>query len=375
MGKSYLLRSLRDRWEADPQSNVIFIDKEKKEFDAITNYKDLNDYIDQNRASDRKNFILIDEIQDICEFERSLRAFYEEEDIEIIVTGSNSKMLSGELSTLIGGRYKDIYIQSLSYQEFITFHRLEDNDEALYKYLRFGGLPGLLRTGLNEDDVLEYQSDVLNTVLLKDVILRHQVRNVPFLQNLSRYIADNTGKIISATNIANYMTSTKQPVSAGVILNYLSYICEAYISQKVNRYDIHGKQLFQHNCKYYFQDLGIRNSLVTGVRAFDIEKIIENAVYNHLIHLGYDVRIGQLASGKEIDFVAFKSGQGPVYIQVAYIIASDETYNREFGNLKNIKDHNPKYVISLSPMMDATIDEGIRHISLRRFLSDSDGLW
>lgn len=367
VGKSYLLRSLRNKLMENSDNNIIFIDKEKKEFDSIHNYTELNAFIDKNRKKEVKNFVLIDEVQDIENFEKTLRAYYEEEDMEIIVTGSNSKLLSSELSSIIGGRYKEIYIQSLNYEEFLIFHNLPDDDESLSKYLKFGGLPGLIRTGLQEDDVLEYQDDVLNTVLLKDIILRHQIRNASFLHNLIHYLADNTGKLISASNLAKYMKSNKNIVSVGVILNYLSYICESFITKKVNRYDIHGKRLFENNEKFYFQDIGIRNSLLRGQRMFDIEKVIENAVYNHLIFLGYSVTVGQLRN-KEIDFIANKNGKDPIYFQVAYLIAGEETYRREFGNLQEIKDNYPKYVISMSPLIENSNDEGIRHISLRQFL-------
>lgn len=367
VGKSYLLRSLRDLLLKSNANNVIFIDKEKKAFDPIVTFEELNEYIDSHLQQEKQNYILIDEIQDIEGFERSLRAYYEEENVELVVTGSNSQMLSSELSSKIGGRYKEIYIQSLSYEEFLLFHQLEDSDDSLVKYLHFGGLPGLRKIGLNEDEVLEYQGDVMSTVLLKDIILRHKIRNVSFLQNLIRYLADNTGKLISASNVAKFMKSSDTSVSTGVILDYLRYICESYITKKVVRYDIHGKRLFESNDKYYFQDLGLRNSQTRGTRAFDIEKVIENAVYNHLIRMGYEVTVGQLRD-KEIDFVVNGGGTKTAYIQVAYVIASQETYDREFGNLREIQDSYPKYVISMSPLIENADDNGIRHLSLRHFL-------
>lgn len=367
VGKSYLLRNLRKNLQCQPGNNVIFIDKEKKEFDSINSYIQLNEYIDRNRKIGVKNFVLIDEIQDIENFEKSLRAFYEEEDIELIVTGSNSKILSGELSTKIAGRFKEIYIQSLNYEEFLKFHHLIDSDESLSKFLRYGGLPGLIRTGLNEDDVLEYQNDVINTVLLKDIILRHQIRNVPFLQNLIHFLADNTGKLISASNIAKYMKSNDNPLSTSIVLNYLNFLIESFVTKKVNRFDIHGKRLFENNEKYYFQDIGLRNSLLTGGRAFDIEKVIENAVYNHLIFMGYNVTVGQLRNNREIDFIATRNNER-CYIQVAYLLANEETIEREFGNLNSIKDNYPKYVISMSPLLENTGFNGIFNLSLRDFL-------
>ncbi len=207
------------------------------------------------------NYVLVDEIQDIEEFEKSIRSYYEEPDIELVITGSNSKMLSSDLSSKIGGRYKEIYVQTLSYEEFLVFHNLTDSDESLAKYIQLGGLPGLVRYGLDEQDAREYQTDVINTVLLKDVIMRNQIRNVPFLENLVRFLADNTGKIISANSITKYMKSQGEKITTTAITNYAKFLCDAYMLHKVNRYDIHGKRIFESNDKYYFEDHGIRNAL------------------------------------------------------------------------------------------------------------------
>ena len=305
IGKSYILRLFRDKVSKDAGANVIFIDKEKHEFDDIKTYQDLNAYIDERRNKKKTNYILVDEIQDIEEFEKSVRSYYEESDIEIVVTGSNSKMLSSDLSTLIGGRYKEIYIQALSYEEFMQFHQLKDSDETLAKYIQFGGLPGLVKMGLDEQDAREYQLDVYHTVLLKDVIMRNKIRNVPFLENLVHFLADNTGKIISANSIAKYMKSQGESVTSTVIINYTKFLCDAFLIHKVNRYDIHGKKLFESNDKFYFEDNGLRNALAGGSREGDIEKVIENIIYNHLIRLGYEVTVGQLQTG-EIDFVCKK---------------------------------------------------------------------
>ena len=259
VGKSCMMKMIRDRKKADDSNNIIYIDKEKREFDNIQTYQDLNDYIGEHFLSDKHNYILIDEIQDIKEFERSIRSYRTEPNTDIIITGSNARMLSNELSTLIGGRYKEIYIQSLSYKEFLEFHQLSDNDEALALYIQYGGLPGLAKIGLEEDDAREYQMDIYHTVLLKDVIMRNQIRNVPFLENLVRFLADNTGKLISANSISKYMKSQGESIASAAITNYISFLCEAYILHKVNRYDIHGKRIFETNDKFYFEDNGIRN--------------------------------------------------------------------------------------------------------------------
>ena len=369
IGKSYLLRQLRDEKAQDSSANIIFVDKEKKEFDDIRDYHDLNAYIDGHRVKGKTNYILVDEIQDIAEFERTVRSYREEPDTEIVITGSNSLMLSSELTTLIGGRYKEIYVQALSYNEFLTFHQLPDNDDSLAKYINFGGLPGLQKIGLDENDVREYQQDVLNTVLLKDVIMRNNIRNPVFLDNLIRFLADNTGKIISANSISKFMRSQGQSITSTAVINYIKALCETYVIHKVNRYDIHGKRLFESNDKYYFEDNGIRNCLGGGNREGDIEKVMENVVYNHLVRLGYEVTVGQLQAS-EIDFVCSKSTGERVYVQVAYIIADEATRQREFGNLRAIHDNYPKYVISMTPLVTRSNDGGIIHLNLRKFLKE-----
>ena len=369
VGKSCMMKMIRDRKKADDCNNIIFIDKEKREFDNIQTYQDLNDYIGEHFLSDKHNYILIDEIQDIREFERSIRSYRTEPNTDIIITGSNARMLSNELSTLIGGRYKEIYIQSLSYNEFLEFHQLSDNDEALALYILYGGLPGLAKIGLEEDDAREYQMDIYHTVLLKDVIMRNQIRNVPFLENLVRFLADNTGKLISANSIAKYMKSQGESITSTAIINYISFLCEAYILHKVNRYDIHGKRIFETNDKFYFEDNGIRNAIAGGTREGDIEKVIENIIYQNLIRLGYQVYVGQLQAG-EIDFVCTKPGGERIYVQASYIIADDATREREFGNLRSIKDNYPKYVISMTPLLTKNDNDGITHLHLRKFLTE-----
>ncbi len=369
VGKSYLLKQFCQEKSKESDANIIFIDKEKREFDFIKNYQNLNDYIEGKFDKGKHNYILIDEIQDIEEFERSVRSYRTEENTDVIITGSNAKMLSSELSTIIGGRFKEIYIQPLSYEEFLTFHNLEDSDDSLAKYITVGGMPGLNKIGLLDEDVREYQKDIYNTVLLKDVIMRNNIRNVNFLENLVTYLADNTGKIISANNVSKYMKSNGENISASVILNYLNYLSDAYIINKVNRYDVHGKRLFDSNEKYYFEDNGIRNAIAGGTREGDIEKVIENVVYQNLVRLGYEVFVGQLQSS-EIDFVCTKPSGEKVYVQVSYLIINEETRQREFGNLKKIQDNYPKYVISMTPLITNNDYDGIKHIHLRNFLKN-----
>ncbi len=368
VGKSCVLREIAVRKQAQSNAHVIYIDKEKREFDAITNYQELNTYLDAHLIQDGVNYILIDEVQEIAQFEKSLRAFRSEGSCEIIVTGSNSDMLSSSLATLIGGRYHEVYIQSLTYEEYLLFHSLPDNDESLNRYIRTGGLPGLIHYDIHdEQQVMTYINDVYNTVLLKDVILRHHVRNVPFLRNLCQFVADNTGKLLSATSISKYMRVNQSAVTTDLVLKYLLHLTEAYVLSQVKRYDIRGKRILETNDKFYYEDHGIRNMLVGGLHDTDIEKVIENIVYQQLIHLGYEVTVGQLQVG-EVDFVCTKGADNRIYVQVSYLVASDETRQREFGRLETIRDNYPKYVISMTPLVTSNDSNGITHLSLREFL-------
>ena len=368
VGKSYMLRQLLELKSKDSANNIIYIDKEKRQFDAIQTYQDLNAYIEEHIDRAEHNYILIDEVQDIKEFERSIRSYRTEPNTDVIITGSNAHMLSSDLSTMIGGRYKEIRILPLSYEEFLVFHALPDNDESLGKYISFGGLPGLVVMGLDEEIARDYQMGIYNTVLLKDVVMRNQIRNVSFLEDLVRYLADNSGKLISANNICKFMKSQGLTITPTLIINYLSFLCASYIISEVKRFEVHGKKLFESNGKFYFQDHGLRNAIAGGEREGDIEKVLETVVYQHLMRMGFTVYVGQLKAG-EIDFVCSRLNGERAYVQVAYVIADESTRQREFGNLKAIKDNYPKYVISMSPLVDRSDNDGIIHLHLRRFLT------
>lgn len=366
-GKSYVLKDFIQRHGEDESYNIIYIDKEKKDFDGIKTYTDLNAYVESNFDRSKHNVILVDEIQDIAEWERSVRSYRTEDNTDVIITGSNSRILSSELGTMIGGRYQEIFVQPLTYREFLEFHNLQNSDDSLLKYINVGGLPGLKRIGLDDDEqVSEYVNSVFNTIMLKDVIDRHDIRNIPFLNNLVAFLADNVGKLNSATSIMNIMKAQGQNVATKIILDYISFFSEAYLLSDVRRYDIHGKKEFESNDKVYFSDLGIRNTIVGGERSKDIEKVIENVVYNQLVYDGFTVRVGQLRAG-EIDFVCTKP-ERRIYVQASYLISDESTREREFGNLKKINDNYPKYVISMTPLVKRSDDDGIFHLSLREFL-------
>ena len=367
VGKSFVLKDFIQRHSDDSDANIIYVDKEKRKFGFIKNHEDLGKYIDEHFIGGKHNYILVDEVQDIDEWERTIISYHTEELTDIIITGSNSKMLSGEISTKLSGRYVEIPVQSLSYNEFLLFHGLADSDDSLRTYLNYGGLPGLRLIGLEDDDqVWDYLRSVFNTVMLKDVIERHSIRNIPFLNNLIVFLADTIGKQTSATSISKFMKSEKIDISTNIILDYTRYFTEAKLIDAVKRYDIHGKKLLDSNRKIYFGDIGLRNLIAGGDREADIEKVIENVVYQQLLHLGYQVFVGDLRAG-EIDFVCKKPNEVK-YVQAAYLIDSDETRKREFGRLQEIKDNYQKYVISMTPLVVRRDYEGIQHIGLREFL-------
>lgn len=366
VGKSFIMKQVINQLSAN-DNNIIYVDKEDELFHTISTHTELTQYVKEHLLTDKTNYLFIDEVQNIKEFELTLRSLHSQEACEIVITGSNAKMLSSELSTYLSGRCVEYYIQSLDYTEFLEFHQLPDNNQSLISYLTNGGMPQLYRIGLQEEDlVYDYLQNVYNTIILKDIVEREEIRNVPLLKNLVRFVSDNVGKPFSATNIVNYLKSQRVDSSTKVIINYLDYLCNAFIIHRVSRYDIHGKRLFEVNDKYYFEDIGIRNSLVQGGLAQSMEKVIENAIYLHLIRLGYNVTVGYLQKA-EIDFVATK-GEQTIYVQATYLLANEETVTREFGNLALIKDNFPKYVVSMDSLYSGTNFQGIYHMHLRDFL-------
>lgn len=369
VGKSYILKDFIQRHSRDENSNIIYVDKEKKNFKSIKNKDDLDTWIEERFVPGKHNYILIDEVQEIESFEDSVCSWYSEDDTDVLITGSNSDLLSGELATRLSGRHVEIRVHPLTYIEFLQFHNLPDSDESLMTYLNYGGLPGLRAVGLdNEEQVWAYLASVFNTIMLKDIIERYDIRNIPFLNNLIAFYADTTGKLTSANSISKYMKSQNEKVSSNLILLYRSFYSEAFLIDVVSRYDIHGKKIFESNEKIYWDDIGLRNLKASGGMDSYIEKVIENAVYKQLSYLGFDIKVGVLNAG-EVDFVCTKSGQ-TIYVQASYIIAEDTTREREFGPLEKIRDNYPKYVISATPYLTQRNENGIIHLSLRKFLTE-----
>jgi hypothetical protein len=367
VGKSYLLFQIMDELlnAGAKKTSILYINKELNEFSAIKNEKDLLGYIKQAEKTGKKKHIFIDEIQDIENFEKALRHLAAKGGYDIYCTGSNANLLSGELATHLSGRYVKFEVFSLSYLEFINFHQLENNKEALLKYFKYGGLPYLKNLKLEDETIGDYIKNIYDSILLKDVVSRFKIRNVNLLERLVEYLADNVGSMVSAKKISDFLKSQKINISPNVILNYISYLSSAFLIFKAQRAEVHGKKIFEVNEKYYFEDLGLRHSIII-YQPTDINKILENAVYMHLKVLGFKINIGKIGD-KEIDFIAEKEGRR-IYIQVAYIIADKKTKEREFGSLLAVKDNYPKYVVTMDEV-GAGDYSGIKQINIRDFLS------
>jgi uncharacterized protein len=367
IGKSYLLFQIMDELveKGIQKENILYINKELFEFDEIKNYRDLLKFVENKAGDERKRYIFIDEIQDIEQFEKALRHLNAKGGYDIYCTGSNANLLSGELATYLSGRYVEIEMFSLSYPEFLNFHKLEKGQASLSQYIKYGGLPYLVNLKLTDEVAYGYLKNIYNTILLKDVVSRYKIRNVAFLERLVEYLGDNVGSLVSAKKISDFLKSQKTKISPNIVLDYLSFLSSAFLIFKAQRADVQGKKVFEISEKYYFEDLGIRNSVIAYKQA-DINKILENLVFMHLKTSGYKITIGQLGK-KEIDFVAEKTGER-IYIQVVYLLTTDAVREREFGNLLLIKDNYPKFVVSMDEVVGGK-HKGIEQINIVDFLS------
>ena len=367
VGKSFLLYQLIEEILAEePDANIIYVNLEDFTFSSQQTAEDLHPYIISHSKEKVKNYIFIDEIQDIPGFEKVIRSLLLNEDNDIYITGSNAKMLSGELATYLSGRYIEFKIYSLSYSEFLEFHGLTESETSYELYSRYVGLPYLLNLPLEDETVNEYLKSVYSTIVFRDVVSRYKLRNTLFLEKLIQFLSENIGNLFSAKNISDYLKSQHTAISVNQIQSYTEYLNNAFLIHRVERYDLIGKRVFEIGEKYYFENMGIRN-IVIGYRITDKAKILENLVYNHLLYKGYDIKVGYYGD-KEIDFVGEKNGE-KLYIQVALKIDSDKTAEREFGNLLKIQDNYPKIVVT-EDTFSGNSYEGIRHCSIRQFLME-----
>jgi len=368
VGKSYILLQLIEEIKNSVVgANIIYINLELEKFRHLKTSKDLYEYVNAKLVENSSlNYLFIDEIQEITDFQNAVRSLLAEQKCDIFITGSNANLLSGELATSLSGRYVNFEIHSLSYKEFQLFHNLGNSQQTLEKYLTVGGLPFLKNLELSENQSFEYLKNVYSTILLKDVVAREKIRNVVFLENLVAYLADNVGSLFSALNISKYLKSQRIDISTQVVINYLRSLANSFFVHKVVRSDVAGMKIFEIGEKYYFEDLGLRN-VISGFNAVkDIAKILENAVYLHLIQCGYKVFVGKIGD-KEIDFVCEKNGI-KIYVQVSLTIVNEKTQERELGSLLLVQDNYTKYVVTLNDMYIGNNYKGVQCLNLKDFL-------
>jgi hypothetical protein len=365
VGKSYLLfQIIQLIQKKNKNASIIYINKEDLSFSNIKNALDLNDYIKSKKVTNQKNYVFIDEIQEIENFSDALRSAALDADLDIYCTGSNANLLSRDIAGQLSGRYIEIEVHSLSYTEFLDFHQLKSTSESLSKYLKYGGLPYLKHLKLEDEIVFEYLKNIYATIVYRDIVNRYEIRNTPFLEKLVQFLAGNIGSLFSSKKISDFLKSQQVKISTNQVQSYVEYLVNAFLIYKVARYDMIGKRVFEFGEKYYFENLGIRNG-IHGYRIEDRGKIMENAVFNHLKFLGYTILIGK-QDQREIDFIAQKNGETH-YFQVALSLLEPQTIEREFGNLLKIHDNYPKTVITWEAF-DGNSHKGIQTISLEQFL-------
>jgi len=365
VGKSFVLLQVMDEIsQREKGANIIYINKEDYRFDSMRTHNDLMAYLDRERKGSGRQYLFIDEVQDISEFELALRSMQAVDDWDIYITGSNATLLSGELATHLSGRYIQIEIHALSYPEFLQFHQVEDSAETFLTYIRWGGMPHLINLPKEDAVVYEYLRNIHNSIILRDIVARFNIRNVQFLQDLINYLADITGSVLSAKRISDYLKSQQINLTPKLVLEYLVYLESVYLINRVKRMDVEGKKIFEIGDKFFFEDLGMRHAIIPFQQK-DIGKVLENLVYHHLVVHGNQVYVGKHGD-REIDFVSIKN-ESKTYVQVAYMIADDKTHEREFGNLLAIPDNCAKMVVSMDEAASGNF-KGIEHVSIRKFL-------
>ena len=319
-------------------------------------------------AIEGKVYLFFDEIQEVTAWEKAINSFRVELDCDIYITGSNAKLLSGELATVLGGRYVEFTIYPFSYSEFLDLYRSVDadaQDAAIFqKYLTLGGMPYLANLRYASEPSKQYLNDIYNSVVLNDVVKRNKIRDVDLLSRIVAYVIGNIGSTFASTSISKFLKSERRTVAPETILNYIRYCTDAYLFYQVNRQDLQGKQILSTNEKYYMADHGLREA-VFGGNLRDINLILENIVYMELLRRGYTVTVGK-SGDKEIDFVCQKQNE-KLYVQVCYLLASEETIKREFGVYETIPDNFPKYVVSMDELDMSS--NGIKHRNIRHFLT------
>ncbi len=326
------------------EEQMIAVNLEDPEFGEIKSYKDLYNYVSERLLPNKKNYVFLDEVQKVQDFQEACDGLYIKKNVDLYITGSNANILSGELATLLSGRYVEIKMQPLSFKEYVI--ALGDTTDLTRKYREYienGSFPYILELSGKKAKSI-YLEGIYNSVVLKDVVSRKKILDVPMLENVIRFIFDNIGNPTSATKIANSLTSAGNKISVNTVENYLKALQDSFIIYKADRYDIKGKQLLETGGKYYIADIGLRYYLL-GTKKADRGHILENIVFLELLRRGYEVYVGK-AGGTEIDFIAIGE-EGPEYYQVAYTVVDDAVLDRELKPLDSISDHNPKYLLTM----------------------------
>lgn len=346
------------------KDHIIRMNFESFDFDEISSYKELHAYIKNRLINGEKHYLLLDEVQQVTSWEKVINSFLVDANVDIYITGSNAYLLSSELSTLLSGRYVEIKMQPLSFKEYLDFTETDKQgnlQEKFNQYLNYGGLPTVVELMDYPDTIGPFLEGIYNTVLMKDVIERNSIRDAALLESILKFIAANTGNIVSTKKISDYLTSSGRKTTSDTIDNYLKMLENAFIIYKANRYDLKGKMFLKTLEKYYIVDMGIRNQL-TGMRNTDYGFILENVVYLELIRRGYEVTIGKIGY-LEVDFVATKTNE-KIYYQVSATILDEKTRERELRPLQSISDNYPKYILT----MDQTIFTDYSGIKVQNIL-------
>ena len=371
-GKSVMLKLIMEELKQNKidEKQFININFENLINIELTTADKLHEYI-LKKASEikKKCYIFLDEIQEVKNWEKCINSLRvnEEYDFDIYITGSNAKLLSGELSTYLAGRYVEFVIYPFSFKEFLETLKSIQQDvstrEAFQKYVKFGGMPFLYNLAFEEEASLQYLKDIYSSIILKDITQRNKIRDTDMLERVISYLIMNVGNNFSATSISKFFKSENRKVSVETILNYIKAAEESFLIYKVSRDDLIGKKVLNVNEKYYIADHGMREAIL-GSNQRDINQIFENIIYLELLRKGYNVRVGKV-DNLEVDFVCTK-GNEKIYVQVAYLLASSETIEREFTSLEKIDDNYPKYVISMDEFDMSR--NGIIHINIIDFL-------
>lgn len=360
--KKYLLENGVDK------KQIISLNFENPKDMIFNDWKELYTYIENKLLPDKMNYIFLDEIQVIPNFEKTVDGLFINKNVDLYITGSNSYMLSGELATYLTGRYMQIHMLPLSFKEYLN-HYGRDNELKKYDtYIQNGGFPYLLNLNEDKDLIRNYLDGIYNTVLMKDVISRNNIKDTMMLESIIKFIFDNIGQLVSTNKISNTLNSNNRKNSVNTVESYLTNLIDSYIIYKISRYDIKGKEYLKTGDKYYVCDLGLRNYLLGGVK--DYGSILENIIFLELKRRGYEIYIGKYDE-EEVDFV-IKNNDGIKYIQVALSVRDEDTLKRELTSLKNIKDNYPKYLITLD--YDTNDFDGIKQISAIDFLTGRTNL-